>query len=173
MEQNLVMRPRRARREERRVMDEEAEREASAYVETAMAFAGFDSYVPRLTVVSSATRRGGRLQASEPGPSSELVDPIAVRPAPVIPIGLPEGATLPPISEPRASVTPLPVRAPEPLVATAVSRVERHAAGEKRSESARPRSSASSSVTIMLGLGFLVFGVALTRRRRRRSWSRS
>jgi hypothetical protein len=153
-------------------MDEDAEREASAYVQTAMSFAGFATYTPRLTVVAAATRP--RLESVAPAPQSHAdAEPARVHALPVIPIGLPEGATLPPISEPSAIIAPLPARAPSALVTPVPPAGEPHAVDAARFTGARSASGARSNVAIVLGLCFLVFGVALTRRRLRRSWSRA
>ena len=154
-------------------MDEEAEREASAYVQTAMSFAGLTPHAPRLTVVPPSTRDVVVSPAPQTRPPDAIAAPAPVRTAPVIPIGLPEGATLPPISEPRAIVAPLPVRTPDVFVAPAAPPVERPVLEEPRPSDVRARSSASATVAIMCGLGVLAFGVTLSRRRRRRSWSRA
>jgi hypothetical protein len=154
-------------------MNEEAEREASAYVQTAMSFTG---YPRRLTVVGSAAKpRIEELMfpvaARVPIVSEE---PVRARPLPAIPIGLPEGATLPPMADSIAMVTPLP--APAPVVATAPLALsvtpnpplEAASSGRMRRRPAR-----DTYAPIMFMLFALVFGALLAGRRRRRGFSRS
>jgi hypothetical protein len=146
-------------------MDEEAEREASAYVQRAMSFSGLGR---RLTVVAPPASARVEEPAATAAVANEARETVRTVALPAIPVGLPEGATLAPMSGSREIVVPVAAPIPAVVGGPTPPMASTRDLDQPRVVDPPRRTRADSSVPIVLGLSVLVMRALLTRRRRRR-----